>query len=80
MVEVWLNRQIGKTKNNFPRKLAMYLCQIYAQNTLSHIQNVFNLKSIGSVGNAIYSVKKELSGKKYREELCLIKELLYVVQ
>ena len=75
-----VKRQIGQFKNNFPRKLAMYLCQIYAQNTLFQIQSEFNLSSVGAVSHAIYSVKKELKNEKYKQELKAIKSSLFVIQ
>jgi putative transposase len=78
--EFLINRQKGRNKNNFPRKLAMYLCQIYAKNTLSKIKNDFGLKSVGSVSNALFYVKKELKSGKYKKELNEIKNSLYVIQ
>jgi len=73
--EVILNRQIGRAKNNFPRKLAMYLCQNYASETLTQIQKEFNLKNSGSVSKAIFCVKKEIANGGYCKEMKIIKEI-----
>lgn len=75
-----VKRQIIRSKNNFPRKLAMYLCQIYSQDTLSQIQKNFNLGSVGAVSHALTAVKKELEKDKYKAELREIENNLYVIQ
>jgi len=74
------DRHIGRATTNFPRKLAMYLCQIYAKNSLYEIQKNFNLKSPGSVGKAIFLARKRIDNCEYQKELGMIKEELWLME
>jgi len=73
------NRQISRSKNNFPRKLAMHLCQTEARNKLIEIKEIFNLKNVGSVSRILYLVRKEIENDRFCKELDRIREVLYVI-
>ncbi len=66
---VLIKRQNGRAKNNFPRKVAMYLCQKYCRFTLKEISEAFNLNNTGSVSKALFDVRVGLSNGSYEKEL-----------
>lgn len=70
-----IKRQNGRAKNNFPRKLAIYLCQKYCRFMLKEISEVFNLSNTGSVSKALFDVRIELSKGNYEKELKEVKGL-----
>ena len=63
LIEFGVNRKQG----NFPRKLAIYLCQQIGDKKLTEIAEFFNLKSMGSVSPAIADVKKVLKEGPIKE-------------
>ena len=73
-----ISRQKGQVKSNFVRKLAMYLCQRYCGCKLQEVSNIFNLNSEGAISSALFHVKKELKGGKYRREILKIEDELYL--
>ena len=78
-VDLIVKRQAIRSKNNFPRRLAMYLCQTYAGNTLRQIQKDFNLNNTGAVSRILFSVRRELENGAYKKEIDQIKCNLYVI-
>lgn len=68
----------NKKAGNFPRKLAMYLCQKYKDHSLPKIAETFNLKNPQSISYYLGNVKKELQGSKYKKEINSINQLLNV--
>lgn len=73
-----VKRQLIRSKNNLPRKLAMYLCQEDSQNSLSEIQKIFNLNSVEVVGNTLSFMRREIKNNKYEIELNSVRNL-YVI-
>ena len=78
--DIIINKQEGRNMNNFPRKIAIYFCQLYAKRTLSEIRNIFNLKSVGSVSNAMSSAKQDIKLNKYGKEVKRVIDGLFVIQ
>jgi REP element-mobilizing transposase RayT len=74
-----IKKQIIRSKNNIPRKISMYLCQTYTQNSLSKTQRNFNLESHGTVSCILTSIRKELKMGKYQKELSEIKNDLFII-
>jgi len=54
-------RKAGRQAANLPRKLAIYLCQQYADMSLKAIANAFGLNHAGSISPAIRDIKRELN-------------------
>ena len=78
-----IDRQVGRAKSNFPRKFAMYLCQIHLQKTLAEIVIDYNLKNPGSVAKAISLVKKEIKNiqnSPYKKEIELVRRYLWFIE
>ena len=71
-----LQKTVSKKRTNFPRSLAMYLCQKVRGCSLSEIAQIFNLKNHRSVGQYLFSVRKELSEGGYGIELNKISQFL----
>jgi chromosomal replication initiation ATPase DnaA len=54
---------------NFPRSLAMFVCQKYQDLTLRQITDFFNLSNIGSTSKAIFRIKEIIKSGKLRREM-----------
>lgn len=60
----------GRGLKNFPRKVAMYLCQLKGQYRLVEIADYFELNHYGGVASSIAAVKKEVgSSRKIKKEI-----------
>ncbi len=54
----------GRSTNNRPRKLAMYLGQLLGDYRLNELAKIFGLKHYGGVSSAINTIKREIDDDK----------------
>ncbi|MFT6106648.1 MAG: REP element-mobilizing transposase RayT [Rickettsiales bacterium] len=75
VTEVSITKKANKQKRgNFPRSLAMYLCQRYKDYSLSRIAELFDLKSYRSTNYYLANAKKELEKGSYKGEMKMVNE------
>ena len=73
-----VQQQLGRQQSNFPRKVAMYLCQSGGFQ-LGELVDKFGIKSPGTISNAIAHVRKVLADdKKMLKSVETIKRRIWI--
>ncbi|MBX2810001.1 MAG: transposase [Cellvibrionaceae bacterium] len=73
-------RKQGRQQANFPRKLAIYVCQQYGDLPLKSIAELFGLTHTGSVSSAIKDVKQRIDEGHLHKTLEQLKKGLNIIQ